>query len=49
MYDLKDQLCIWKTLFMNDKEEIFEEVLTIYNGEPEVGYVDMQLCRYVDI
>jgi hypothetical protein len=29
-------------LFMNDKEEIFEEVLKIYNGEPEVDmYVDI--------
>jgi len=30
-----------KKLFMNDKEEISEEVLKIYNGEPDVGYVVM--------
>jgi len=42
MYNLKDYICIWKTLFINDNERIFEEVLKIYNGEPEVDmYVDI--------
>ena len=39
MYYLKDCIDIRKTLFMNDKEEICEEVLKMYNGEPDVGYV----------